>query len=55
LNTHTAIIPVSTATILFCVLAALCEGIDLQAAGVAVVGIGAEFKPNPESMVSRDG
>jgi AAHS family 3-hydroxyphenylpropionic acid transporter len=34
-------------TILYCVLAALCEGIDLQAAGVAAAGIGAEFNPNP--------
>lgn len=37
-----------TATILFCVLVALCEGIDLQAAGVAAAGIGAEFKPGPD-------
>jgi AAHS family 3-hydroxyphenylpropionic acid transporter len=36
-----------TITILFCVLVALCEGIDLQAAGVAAAGIGAEFKPSP--------
>jgi MFS transporter, AAHS family, 3-hydroxyphenylpropionic acid transporter len=36
-----------TTTILFCVLVALCEGIDLQAAGVAAAGIGAEFKPSP--------
>ena len=33
------------ATIVFCVLTAFCEGIDLQAAGVAAAGIGAEFKP----------
>jgi len=32
-------------TIVFCVLTAFCEGIDLQAAGVAAAGIGAEFKP----------
>jgi AAHS family 3-hydroxyphenylpropionic acid transporter len=32
-------------TIVFCLLTALCEGIDLQAAGVAAAGIGAEFKP----------
>lgn len=33
------------ATIVFCVLTAFCEGIDLQAAGVAAAGIGVEFKP----------
>ena len=32
-------------TIILCVLVALCEGIDLQAAGVAAPGIAAEFKP----------
>jgi AAHS family 3-hydroxyphenylpropionic acid transporter len=37
-------------TIVFCVLAALCEGIDLQAAGVAAAGIVPEFKPNPSQM-----
>jgi AAHS family 3-hydroxyphenylpropionic acid transporter len=37
-------------TILYCVLAALCEGIDLQAAGVAAAGIGAEFKPTPDQF-----
>ena len=33
-----------------CVLAALCEGFDLQAAGVAAAGIAAEFKPAPEQL-----
>lgn len=37
-------------TMLFCVLAALCEGIDLQAAGVAAAGIGSEFKPSPNEL-----
>jgi MFS transporter, AAHS family, 3-hydroxyphenylpropionic acid transporter len=32
-------------TIIFCVLAALCEGIDLQAAGVAANGIALQFTP----------
>ena len=36
--------------IVFCVLAALCEGADLQAAGVAAAGIGAEFKPSPDQL-----
>jgi AAHS family 3-hydroxyphenylpropionic acid transporter len=36
--------------VVLCVLAALCEGIDLQAAGVAAAGIGAEFKPRPEQL-----
>jgi MFS transporter, AAHS family, 3-hydroxyphenylpropionic acid transporter len=31
-------------------LVALCEGIDLQAAGVAAGGIGAEFKPSPDQF-----
>jgi AAHS family 3-hydroxyphenylpropionic acid transporter len=50
LNTDTANIPGRSLTILFCVLAALCEGIDLQAAGVAAAGIGAEFKPSPGQL-----
>lgn len=37
-------------TIALCFLAALCEGIDLQAAGVAAAGIGAEFKPSPDQF-----
>jgi len=31
-------------TLVYCACAALCEGIDLQAAGVAAAGIGGEFK-----------
>jgi AAHS family 3-hydroxyphenylpropionic acid transporter len=50
LNTSTAPIPHRTVTILFCFLTALCEGIDLQAAGVAAAGIGAEFKPTPDQF-----
>jgi AAHS family 3-hydroxyphenylpropionic acid transporter len=37
-------------TILFCVLAALCEGFDLQAAGVSAAGIGLEFRPGPQEL-----
>ncbi len=37
-------------TILFCVLTALCEGIDLQAAGVAAAGIVPEFRPSPDQL-----
>lgn len=37
-------------TIFYCFLVALCEGIDLQAAGVAAAGIGAEFKPTPDQF-----
>jgi AAHS family 3-hydroxyphenylpropionic acid transporter len=33
-----------------CVMAAICEGVDLQVAGVAAAGIGAEFKPHPEEL-----
>jgi AAHS family 3-hydroxyphenylpropionic acid transporter len=36
--------------IAFCALCALCEGIDLQAAGVAAAGISAEFHPTPNLM-----
>ena len=37
-------------TIIFCACVALCEGIDLQAAGVAAAGIGAAFKPTPDQF-----
>jgi AAHS family 3-hydroxyphenylpropionic acid transporter len=37
-------------TIALCLLAALCEGIDLQAAGVAAGGIAAEFHPTPDQL-----
>ena len=37
-------------TALLCVLAAVCEGVDLQAAGVAAAGIAAEFKPQPAQL-----
>ncbi len=33
-------------TILFCFLASLCEGFDIQAAGVCASGIGSEFAPS---------
>lgn len=47
---NTANMPGRSFTLLFCFLAALCEGIDLQAAGVAAAGIGAEFKPTPDQF-----
>jgi MFS transporter, AAHS family, 3-hydroxyphenylpropionic acid transporter len=37
-------------TIAFCVLTSLCEGIDLQAAGVAAGGIIGEFSPAPDKL-----
>jgi AAHS family 3-hydroxyphenylpropionic acid transporter len=37
-------------TVLLCLLAAICEGIDLQAAGLAAAGIGPLFKPAPDLM-----
>jgi AAHS family 3-hydroxyphenylpropionic acid transporter len=40
----------AAAAIVFCLLVALCEGIDLQAAGVAASGIAAEFRPTPDQM-----
>jgi AAHS family 3-hydroxyphenylpropionic acid transporter len=33
-------------TIIFCLLVAFCEGIDLQAAGITAAGVGAELKPS---------
>jgi AAHS family 3-hydroxyphenylpropionic acid transporter len=36
--------------LLLCALAALCEGIDLQAAGVAAAGIRSEFHPDPQHL-----
>src|ERR1700686_5124051 len=39
-------------TIVFCLLAAVCEGFDLQAAGVAAAGIAAEFRPTPDQLGS---
>jgi len=40
----------AAATIFCCVLAVFCEGIDLQAAGVAAGGIIPEFKPSPDQL-----
>lgn len=40
------------ATILFCLLAATCEGFDLQAAGVAAAGLAGEFRPTPDALGS---
>lgn len=40
----------ATTTIVCCLLAVFCEGIDLQAAGVAAGGIIPEFKPSPEQI-----
>jgi AAHS family 3-hydroxyphenylpropionic acid transporter len=40
----------AAATIVCCVLAVFCEGIDLQAAGVAAGGIIPEFKPSPGQL-----
>jgi AAHS family 3-hydroxyphenylpropionic acid transporter len=37
-------------TIFLCLLAAFCEGFDLQAAGVAAAGIAQQFKPAPNVM-----
>jgi AAHS family 3-hydroxyphenylpropionic acid transporter len=42
--------PYSKLTVLACVLAALCEGFDLQAAGVAAGGILRNFEPTPEQL-----
>ena len=41
---------VARTTVIFCLLAALCEGIDLQGAGVAAPGIAAEFGASPPQL-----
>jgi AAHS family 3-hydroxyphenylpropionic acid transporter len=41
---------VARTTLIFCVLAAFCEGIDLQGAGVAAPGIAAEFGISPPQL-----
>ena len=43
-------LPRATATIAGCVLAACCEGFDLQAAGVAAAGIAREFRPGADQL-----
>ena len=40
----------SQITIALCLLAAFCEGMDLQAAGVVAAGIGLQFRPAPDVM-----
>jgi len=50
LNDNSSIPSAARSTIIFCLCAALCEGIDLQAAGVAAAGISAEFKPSPDLL-----
>jgi AAHS family 3-hydroxyphenylpropionic acid transporter len=37
-------------TVFLCFLATFCEGIDLQAAGLAAAGIRAEFQPDPRML-----
>jgi MFS transporter, AAHS family, 3-hydroxyphenylpropionic acid transporter len=37
-------------TILLCIFGALCEGIDMQAAGVAAAGIARQFHPSPGQL-----
>lgn len=49
-NDMTAMARAGQSTIPLCLLAAFCEGIDLQAAGVAAAGIGLQFRPAPNVM-----
>jgi AAHS family 3-hydroxyphenylpropionic acid transporter len=37
-------------TVFFCFIAALCEGFDVQAAGVAAGGLSREFRPTPAQL-----
>jgi MFS transporter, AAHS family, 3-hydroxyphenylpropionic acid transporter len=41
---------VAAISIFFCFLAALCEGFDVQAAGVAGLGLSQTFAPTPEQL-----
>lgn len=50
LSANANIAAMARTTIAFCVLAALCEGFDLQAAGVAAAGIASELKPGPQQL-----
>jgi len=50
MNNNTSNASVVRLTIVFCVLTSLCEGIDLQAAGVAAGGIIGEFSPAPDKL-----
>lgn len=40
------------ATLLLCLLVTICEGFDLQAAGVAAAGLAAQFHPTPDALGS---
>src|SRR5438034_11656650 len=40
----------ATLSIFFCFLAALCEGFDVQAAGVAALGLSRTFTPTPQQL-----
>ncbi len=40
----------STMTVALCILAAVCEGVDLQAAGIAAAGVSGEFHPSPDQL-----
>lgn len=40
----------SARIIVFCVLGALCEGFDVQAAGVAAAGLSHELQPTPQAL-----
>jgi AAHS family 3-hydroxyphenylpropionic acid transporter len=40
----------SARTIVFCVLGALCEGFDVQAAGIAAAGLSHELHPTPQAL-----
>jgi Major Facilitator Superfamily len=50
MNDSSSVSNTAAGTIVCCVLVALCEGFDLQAAGVAAAGITPEFGPTPEQL-----
>ncbi|HTY94523.1 MAG TPA: MFS transporter [Steroidobacteraceae bacterium] len=42
--------PVRSHTLILCFLVAICEGVDLQAAGVAAAGLAAQYHPSPVAL-----
>jgi AAHS family 3-hydroxyphenylpropionic acid transporter len=52
MNNQSNLLPNTKVSIVLCIAAAFCEGIDLQAAGVAAAGIAPAFKPSAQQLGS---
>jgi hypothetical protein len=46
--------PSAALTVLLCFLGAICEGFDVQAAGVAAAGVSHLFRPTPHAVCGED-